>query len=318
MRLLVIDSNALLHRAFHALPPLTTKKGEQTGAIYGFLLILFRAIKDIRPDFIVATFDTPAPTFRHKEFKEYKATRPKVPEELSQQIPKAKEILEVFKIPIFAKDGFEADDLIGTISKFVSMKERVPKIETVILSGDLDVLQLVNSHTKAYMFKRGVKETIMYDTKTVKERYGITPEQLTDLKALKGDPSDNIPGVPGVGEKTASKIIQEFGSLEHLYQALEKEDKLPKWLTPKLKEALLKAKEQAFLSKKLNQIKKDAPIDFNLEKCQWKDYDKEEVVQIFKALDFNTLIKRLPELEGKSQDQQNNETSPVNNNLKLF
>ena len=240
-KLIIIDSNSIIHRAYHALPPLTTKKEELVNAVYGFLLVFFKAIREFQPDFIAATFDFPAPTFRHKKYKEYKAKRPPAPEELYQQIPKVKEVLEAFNVPIFEKEGFEADDIIGTIAHLAPKRQIIPEVETIILSGDLDVLQLINPKTKIYSLRKGVKDIVLYDENLVKEKFqGLTPQQLLDFKALKGDPSDNIPGVTGIGEKTAIELIKEFGSLENLYQNLEK-------LKPKLKESLLLQKEQAFL-----------------------------------------------------------------------
>ena len=288
-KLIIIDSNSIIHRAYHALPPLTTKKEELVNAVYGFLLVFFKAIREFQPDFIAATFDFPAPTFRHKKYKEYKAKRPPAPEELYQQIPKVKEVLKAFNVPIFEKEGFEADDIIGTIAHLAPKRQIIPEVETIILSGDLDVLQLINPKTKIYSLRKGVKDIILYDEDLVKEKYGgLMPEQLLDFKALKGDPSDNIPGVPGIGEKTAVELIKEFGSLENLYQNLEK-------LKPKLKESLLLQKEQAFFSKELAEIKTNVPIDFNLKKCQWREYDKEKITKILSSLEFQSLIKRLPE-----------------------
>lgn len=297
-RLIIIDSNSLIHRAYHALPPLTTKKGELVNAIYGFLLVFFKAIREFQPDFIAATFDFPAPTFRHKKFKEYKAKRPPAPEELYRQIPKVKEILKGFNVPILEKEGFEADDLIGTIARLAPKQQIAPEIETIILSGDLDVLQLVNPHTKAYTLKKGVKDTVLYDKKLVEEKFqGLEPNQLLDWKALRGDPSDNIPGVSGVGEKTAIELIKEFGNLENLYQNLEQDSERAKKLKPKLKETLFQQKEQAFFSQALVKIKTNVPIDFNLDRCRWREYNKEKVVQILKNLEFHSLITRLPETE---------------------
>jgi len=294
-RLIIIDSNSLIHRAYHALPPLTTKKGELVNAVYGFLLVFLKALKEFQPDYIAACFDLPGPTFRHKKFKEYKAKRPPTPEELCQQIPKVKEILKSFDVPIFEKEGFEADDIIGTISKLAPRKQAWPKLETVILSGDLDTLQLVNPCTKVYALRKGVKDTILYDIEKVKEKFqGLTPEQILDFKSLRGDASDNIPGVTGVGEKTAIELLLKFGSLENIYREVEEDSEQVKSLKPKLKETLLKYKKQAFLSKTLAQIDKNTPIDFNLEKCFWKEYDKEKVIQILKNFEFYSLLGRLP------------------------
>jgi len=293
-QLIIIDGNALIHRAYHALPPLTTKKGELVNAIYGFLLVFLKTIREFQPDYIAATFDLPTPTFRHEKFAAYKATRPKAPNELYNQIPKIKEILNSFNVPIFEKEGFEADDIIGAISQLALKEEIFPKIEIVILSGDLDTLQLVNSQTKVYTFKKGIKDTVLYDEELVKERYqGLKPEQLIDFKALKGDPSDNISGVPGVGEKTAIQLIKEFGSLESLYKEIEEETEKAKKIKIKLREVLKDYRDQAFLSKMLAKIRSDVPINFNLEKCRWGRYDKEKVIQDLKNLEFFSLVSRL-------------------------
>jgi DNA polymerase-1 len=293
-RLVIVDGNSITHRAYHALPPLTTKKGELVNAIYGFLLVFLKALREFQPDFFVATFDFPAPTFRHQEFKEYKATRPRAPDELYNQIPKIKEILKTFNVPIFEKEGFEADDLIGTIANLAPRKQIAPEIETIILSGDLDNLQLINPHTKVYVLKKGVKEIILYDEKTVKERYGLEPLQLIDFRALKGDSSDNIPGISGVGEKTAIKLLQEFGSLENLYQELKGKTEKTKKLKIDLRDKLLQHEEQAFFSKNLAKINQNVEIDFNLKECDWKNYDREKVTKILRDFEFNSLIERLP------------------------
>ena len=294
-RLVIIDAHALIHRAYHALPSLTTKKGELVNAIYGFLLIFLKTLRELKPDYIATTFDLPAPTFRHQKFAEYKATRPKLPAELAKQIPKIKEILKTIGIPIFEKEGFEADDLIGTIAKLAPKKQIIPEIETIILSGDLDTLQLVDSHTKVYTLKKGIKDTILYDQEAVQERYGLQPTQLLDFKALKGDPSDNIPGVPGIGKKIATELLQEFGSLENLYQELKQNTKKAQSLKSRLKKLLLQYEDQALFSKMLAKIKRNVEIDFDLKKCKWEKYDKEKVTQVFKELEFYSLIERLPD-----------------------
>jgi len=294
-RLIILDCNSIIHRAYHALPPLTTKKGELINAIYGFLLVFLKAIREIQPDFIAACFDFPGPTFRHKKFKEYKAKRPPAPAELYQQIPKVKEFLKRFNVPIFEKKGFEADDLIGTIAQLAPKKQILPKVEIIILSGDLDTLQLINPQTKVYSLKKGVKDVVLYDEKSVKEKFlGLKPEQLLDFKALRGDPSDNIPGVYGIGEKTAIELLLKFGGLENLYKEIEEKSDRAKKLSPKLKEILLKDKEQAFLSKSLAQIKKNVPIDFNFKKCQWEEYNKEKTTKLLKDFEFYSLIEKLP------------------------
>jgi DNA polymerase-1 len=295
-RLLILDANSILHRVYHALPPLTTKKGELVNAIYGFLLVLFRVIKEFKPDYVCACFDFPAKTFRHEKFKEYKAQRPPCPKDLASQIPKLKEILEAFKIPFFEKEGYEADDLIGTIVS------KCQGLEKIIVSGDLDNLQLVSKETKVFVLS-GVKKSILYDEKEVEKKYqGLKPEQIPDFKALVGDPSDNIPGVPGIGEKTAIKLLLKFKNLEKLYEEVKNNSKniLPDF---KLKEILLKYENRIFSSKLLTQIKRDVPIEFDLKECSWGKYDDKQIIQIFREYEFNSLIKRLAELKEKEKIQ---------------
>jgi len=199
-KLVLIDGNALVHRAFHALPPLRTKKGELVNAVYGFASILFRVLKELTPDYLAVAFDLAGPTFRDIEYKEYKAKRVKPPQELYDQIPLIKELIKALALPIYEKEGFEADDLIGTIVSKVPAKDRKTKVKTIIVTGDLDTLQLIDENTEVYTPQKGIKDAVIYDQSAVKKRYGIRPKQIADLKGLKGDPSDNILGVPGIGE----------------------------------------------------------------------------------------------------------------------
>jgi len=301
-RLIVIDANSIIHRAFHALPPLTTKKGKPVGAVYGFLLVFLKTIREFKPDFVIACFDFPAPTFRHQAFKAYKAKRPPAPKELYRQIPIVKEILKSFNVSVFEKEGFEADDLIGTVASKFIRKQVFPKAETIVLSGDLDTLQLINNNTRVYLLRRGVRNTVLYGESLVKEKYsGLSPGQLIDFRALKGDPSDNIPGVTGIGEKTTIDLLKKFGTLENLYAQVPKTTKIK----TKVKELLVKQKEQAFLSKKLAQIDKNVPITLSLKKCQWGKYEKEKVLEIFERLEFHTLAKKLTQLEKENPMSQN-------------
>lgn len=312
-KLIIIDSNSVIHRAFHALPSLSTKEGEVVNAVYGFLLVFFKAIKEFKPDYIAACFDFPAPTFRHKKFKEYKAKRKPAPKELYNQIPKIKEVLEAFNVSIFEKKGFEADDIIGTIGKKFPQKQVFPEVQIIILSGDLDTLQLVDKHTRVCLLRKGVKNTVLYDEKLVKERYsGLKPRQLVDFRALRGDPSDNIPGVTGIGEKTAINLLKEFGTLDNIYDQLEKKTESSKDLRLKIKELLIQQKEQAFFSKDLATIEKNVPINLSPKKVQWGEgeYDKGKIIRILKKLEFHSLIKRLP--------QREEETEPKGKNLKLW
>jgi len=280
-RLIIFDSNSVIHRAFHALPPLTTKKGEVVGAVYGFLLVFLKAIKEFQPDFIAACFDVKGPTFRHEKYAQYKAKRLKAPDELYRQIPMVKDVLKNFGVPVYEKQGFEGDDLIGTIAK-------LSPIETVIISGDSDNLQLINNKIKVYALRKGVKDTVLYDEARVVEKYsGLKPDQLIDYRALRGDPTDNIPGVKGVGEKTATDLLQQFGTLENIYENLGS-------VKLKTQELLLQYKEDAFASKDLATIVQDVPMDFNLEECRWSNYDKVKAIQSMEEFGFHSLIPRLP------------------------
>lgn len=285
-KLLIIDGHSLLYRAFHALPPLTNGKGQMTNAVYGFLLILFKAIKDLEANYIVACFDTKKPTFRHEDYKEYKVHRAPMPDGLISQMPIMKQVLEAFSVPIFEKEGFEADDLVATIAQ-LSKKES----EVYILSGDLDNLQLVDEKVFVYTLGKGIKDSVVYDDARVLERFGVKPNQMNDFKALTGDASDNVPGVPGIGKTTAADLIQRFSSIENLYSELATDTAV---LKPKVKEALKQNKEKAVLSLGLVTTKKDVPMDFNLEDCKFDTFDKAKVVAIFNELGFGSLVDKLP------------------------
>ncbi|PIU78231.1 MAG: DNA polymerase I, partial [Candidatus Moranbacteria bacterium CG06_land_8_20_14_3_00_43_56] len=200
-KLILIDSNAIIHRAYHALPLLTTKKGELVNAVYGFTSVLLNVLGKFKPDYIAATFDLKEPTFRHKEFKDYKATRVKAPDDLYEQIPQVKKIVETFNIPIVEKEGYEADDLIATFAR--KTEKLHPDVEVIVVTGDLDTLQLVDENIKVFALRKGMSDSVLYGKKEILERYGLKPEQMIDYKGLRGDPSDNLPGVKGVGEKTA-------------------------------------------------------------------------------------------------------------------
>jgi DNA polymerase I-like protein with 3'-5' exonuclease and polymerase domains/5'-3' exonuclease len=281
-KIVLIDSNALIHRAFHALPPLSTPKGEIINAVYGFTTILFKVLSEIKPDYIVCTFDYPAPTFRHKEYKDYKIHRKKAPDELYSQIPKTKELVRTLNIPVFEKRGYEADDIIGALAK----KTKSLGLETIIVTGDLDELQLVNDKTFVYTMRRGFSDTILYDQKQVRKKFDLNPDQLVDYKALRGDQSDNIPGVLGIGEKTAASLIKKYKTLDNLYKNLND-------LPEKTRKLLEKSKKEAFLSKKLATIVVDLPLKFDLKKAKSHDYDKDKAIKLFRELGFKSLITRL-------------------------
>lgn len=301
--LIIIDANSLIHRAFHALPPLTTPKGEMVNAVYGFLLIFFKAIKEFHPDYIAACFDMLGPLKREKMFADYKANRVAAPDELYSQIPLVKEALEAFGVPSYEKEGFEADDIIGTVAKKVPQRQVYPPVETIIISGDMDMLQLVNGQTKVYTMRKSIQDSVLYDKKAVEKRFdGLSPEQMADYKGLRGDPSDNIPGVTGIGEKTAIQLLQDFGSLDNLYKALE-EGKTGEKIKPRIVKLLEDYKEQAFLSRDLATIDLAVPINFNLGDISWKGFDTKKVEDMLEGFQFRTLISKLPELEGKKRKQ---------------
>ncbi len=286
--LLIIDSHALIHRGYHALPKdMTSPKGEFVNAVYGFTSIFIKALKELKPDYVVATFDLPKPTFRHEKYKEYKATRKEADEDLKSQFDLVRELVRAFNIPILEKEGFEADDIIGTITEKLKRKD----IRKVILTGDLDTLQLVrDDDVVVYTLRRGMSDTIIYDEEKVRERFGgIEPENLIDYKGLKGDPSDNIPGVPGVGEKTATKLLSSYKNIESLYKNLEKDEEIKE----SLKEKLEKFKDQALFSKELATIRRDAEIDFSLEKAKFNFQMGKRVGDVLRRFGFKSLASRL-------------------------
>ena len=286
-KFIIIDGNALLHRAWHALPPtLQTKSGEVVNAIYGFTMILLKVLKDLKPNYLAVTFDLKGPTFRHLEYKEYKATRVKKPDELYAQIPRIKEVVSAFNIPIYEKQGFEADDVIATLVK----NKKVEKLKSIIVTGDLDTLQLVNDNTEVYTMHKGLSDTLTYDISEVKKRFnGLTPEQMVDFKALRGDPSDNIPGVKGIGETGAINLLNEFSTLENLYQNLNS-PKIPE----RYKKLLAEHKKEALLSKKLCQLIDKVPLNFEMSNAKVTNYDINVVLPLFQKLEFKSLINKLP------------------------
>lgn len=291
-KLLIIDGNALIHRSFHAIPPLNNAKGEPVNAVFGFATTLLKAWKELKPTHIAATFDLRGLTFRHEEYKDYKATRVAAADELYAQIPTVKDMVRAFDIPIYELQGFEADDMIGTITK------QAPKnVECIILTGDMDTMQLVDKKTFVYTLRKGMSDTALYTEDGVKERYGLRPDQVIDYKALRGDPSDNIPGVKGVGEKTATELLQTFGTLEKLYTELADETKKAKAIRESVREKLLMYRSDAFMSQSLATIKRDAPIEFKLDGAAIQTYDRDKVVALFKDLNFVSLVSKLPEIK---------------------
>lgn len=293
----LIDSNALIHRSFHAIPHLTTKDGTPINAAYGFTMTLLSAIKELSPTHIAAAFDVKEPTFRHIAYKEYKAHRAKAPDELYAQIPIVKDILHSLNIPVFEKPGLEADDIIGILAQQIKQEN----ISVMIVTGDMDSLQLVDELVKVYTLKKGLKDTIIYNPSTVKQRFGFEPKYLIHYKALRGDPSDNIPGVKGIGEKTASALIQKFHTIEKLYDFLD-HNPSTKEIKPAVLKKLIEQKDQAFLSKKLATIIIDQPLpNFDLQACEIHNYDQQQAIDLFQKLEFKSLISRLPQATQKKE-----------------
>lgn len=299
-RLILIDAHALIHRAYHALPPLTTPTGDPINAVYGFTTILLRILKELKPDYIVAAYDLPGPTFRHIAYDRYKAHRPETPTDLGSQFARTEEILKSFGIPIYKKEGYEADDIIATIAKKLENKKG---LEIIVVTGDLDALQLVGKNLKVYTMKKGVSETIIYDEKAVEDRYGLKPSSLLDFKGLKGDVSDNIPGVKGIGEKTAAELIKKFGTIEGVYTALKKgTKKISESTASKLREGVDDAKS----SKELARMDIKVPLEFKLGEllCEY-GVRTEEIKKVFEKFGFFSLIKRIESKEAAATLSKN-------------
>lgn len=295
-KLVVLDGNSLVNRAFFALPPMINSKGQPTGAIYGFTTMLFKILEDLKPDYIAAAFDRKAPTFRHLEYDEYKAGRKKMPEELFLQLEPLKKLLAAFHIGLFEMDGYEADDIIGTLSKVYQSEE----LHVTIYTGDKDALQLVSEHTTVMITRKGITETDAYDPAFLNEKYGLEPNGIIELKGLMGDSSDNLPGVPGVGEKTALKLLQEYKSIDAVYENLDQIN------GKKLKENLIQYKEMAYMSRRLATILTEVPIQSNLENMDVLLYNYEEIATLFSEFEFKSLINRL-----KPNEQQGMEAREI-------
>lgn len=288
--LVLLDGNALIHRAYHALPPLTTKGGEVVHAAYGFTMTLLSVLEKFKPDYIAASFDLEGPTFRDELYEDYKATRVAAPDDLYAQIPRVKEIVTAFNIPIYEKEGYEADDCVGTLARQGAEQD----VDVIIVTGDNDTLQLVTERVKVFTLRKGLKDMVLLGPPEVEAKYGFKPEFLVDFKGLRGDASDNIPGVKGIGDKTATDLILEFGTLERVYANL-------KGVKPKIREKLEADKKTALLSKKLGTIDTHAPVTLDLSACVAHDFDRAKVEALFRELGFFSLLKRLPGGESKPE-----------------
>jgi DNA polymerase-1 len=294
---ILIDGHALIYRAYHAFKELSTPEGVLVNAVYGFSRALLTAIRDFKPDYIAVTFDTHAPTFRHIDYLGYKANREAMPDDLRPQIDLIKDVVTAFNIPQFELAGFEADDLIGTLSRQI---KETTEMMTIIVTGDRDAFQLVDDRVHVWMPGRVpfTKDT-EYDEQQVVQRMGVKPSQIIDLKALMGDASDCIPGVKGIGEKTAVKLIQEFGSLEAIYETIQKENlsienSTHPLLKGKLLQKLAEGHQDAIMSQQLATIDRKVPITLEVEACRTTGYKKENVVELFEKLQFKSLLKSLP------------------------
>jgi DNA polymerase I len=282
-KLVIIDGNSLMHRAFYALPNLTNSKGLHTNVIYGFVNMLYKLQDELKPDYIGIAYDRKGPTFRHQEYAEYKAGRNKMADEMAEQIPVLKEVIAAMNIKQIEIDGFEADDIIGTVSELCTKEE----ISALIVTGDKDALQLINDHVHVLITKKGISEMLEFDAAKLRSVYEITPEQVTDMKGLMGDASDNIPGVPGIGEKTALELIKQFETLENTLQNISQVKK------NKVRENLETYREQAIFSKKLATIIRNVPIDIKLQDFQINAPDNDKLYNYFKELGFKGLLSKL-------------------------
>ena len=286
-KLLILDSNSILNRAYYGVSPLSTRDGLPTNAVYGFMNIIIKLINDFKPNYICAAYDIKAPTFRHKMYKEYKAQRKPMPDDLAKQLPISKDILKAMDIPIIALEGYEADDIIGTVSRICGENET----ECLIATGDRDDLQLVSPSTKVILTvtKYGRPETTVYDEAAVNDKYKVTPEEFIDVKALMGDSSDNIPGVSGIGEKGAVALIEQFHSIEYIYENID-----DLGLKGKKLENLKNGRDMAFLSKTLAKIDKNVPIELNMSECEFNGVkpDNSELYRVLSSLELKSIIKK--------------------------
>ncbi|MEX2043284.1 MAG: DNA polymerase I [Patescibacteria group bacterium] len=305
-KLVLIDAHALIHRAFHAIPFLAKRDGELTNAVYGFTATVLSVLKELRPEYVAVSFDLPEPTFRHERYEDYKATRQKAPDELRSQFGRVREVVDALGMPVFEKVGYEADDLLGSLAKQFSRKH---DLDAYVVTGDKDTLQLVDDRVRIFTLRKGIKDTVVYDPARLKEELGLTPEEFVEYKALKGDPSDNIPGVPGIGDKTATVLVQKYQDLEGLYKILDEDPAEHPDIKPKVRANLVEFKDQAFLSRDLSRIVTDLKLKFNLKDCTIHDFDVETALALFKELEFSSLVPRMKEAMAAEGQQVGGKTA---------
>jgi len=291
-KVILIDGNAIVHRAFHAIPPFKTSKGELVNAVYGFFSMLLNIISGNKPDYIAVAFDT-GKTFRHEASEDYKASRAKAPDELYAQFDRIKEVLRAFNIPIYEAKGYEADDILGTLAKMI---ERDHKHLTLIATGDKDAFQLVSNYIHVLMPHKGFKESIIYDSNKVEEKMGIKPTQVIDFKGLCGDSSDNIKGVAGIGAKTATKLLQQYGSIDEIYKNINE-------ITGAVHKKLEQGKDDAIKSKYLATIVTDMDLDLNLKECRTHEINQNKVEALFEELEFKSLLKKLKKFNNQYDEK---------------
>ena len=310
--LVLLDAHAIIHRAYHALPEFLSQKGEPTGALYGLSSMLMKIINELEPDYIVACYDLPQKTFRHEAYDAYKAGRAKTDDALILQLKNSRKIFEAFNIPTYDSPGFEADDILGTI---VEKYKKDKNLNIIIASGDMDTMQLVDGKkVQVYTLKKGINETILYDEEAVIERFHFKPKLLPDYKGLRGDPSDNIIGIKGIGEKTAENLIVNFGTIEEIYKKIKKDEEAftKADISPRMIELLKNNEEEALFSKTLATIRTDAPIDFVIPlKTFWENADPKKIEQVFLSFDFRSLMTRLKNFFGDNIEQPETEGDSV-------
>lgn len=301
-KLFLIDGNAIIHRAYHAFPHFKTSKGETVNAVYGFSMMLLNILNTQKPDYLAVSFDRRAKTFRHEQYAEYKATRVKAPDELYEQIPRIREVVDALGVPVYELDGFEADDVLGALATQagkINSSEIVPKegaspqslsplppLHTFIVTGDMDTLQLVNDRTSIFTPNGGFKDAVIYTPAKVKEKYGLSPAQMIDYKSIRGDTSDNIKGIQGIGEKGATTLLQKYQTLDGIYEHLSE-------INGALHDKLEKGKEEAYFSKGLVTLRLDAPVTLDLRACATDKLNKEKCGKLFEDLEFRSLLPKL-------------------------
>ena len=282
-KLVIFDGHALVHRGYHAIPYLTTKDGTPTNAVYGFTMMMLLALRELKPDYVAVAWDAPGKTFRHDRYIEYKATRKKADQELYDQMPLTKEVVAAFNIPLIEESGFEADDIIGSLSA-----QYEKQVDVVVVTGDMDELQLVSPQTTVFTMRKGFSDTFIYDESAVHDKYGVTPTEFIVYKALKGDTSDNIPGVAGIGDKTATQLVSEYQTLDNIYA--HQDD-----LKPAVRNKLEAGKANAYLSEELSTIKRDMKLKFDLKAAHIHDYDRKRFFYVVHMFEFNRLCSLLRE-----------------------